>query len=296
MNILSFDIEEWYFEKFLYGDRKEMYPVYMGYLDRILDMLDREGDKATFFCVGEMAKHFPDVIRKIDTRGHEIGCHSNTHTWLNKLTEEQMYADTRDSLASIEDAIGRKVISYRAPAFSIGESNKYAFEVLAECGIECDASVYPASRDFGGFSSFGAKEPCIIKIGNKSIKEFPICLTTAFGRGFAYSGGGYFRLLPLWFVKKVLSSADYGMCYFHIEDLMYRKYKMHDREFFENYYKIPGTFKNRFVRMIKGSIGTKGAFNEMEQLVSSFEFVNLEKADQLINWNETKVIDLKGNI
>ena len=88
MNLLTFDIEEWYLNH-QKGGPKEQYAAYDRYLDAILNELDERQFKATFFCVGEMGRLFPEVIRKIQGRGHEIGCHSNTHTWLNKMTEAE---------------------------------------------------------------------------------------------------------------------------------------------------------------------------------------------------------------
>ena len=67
-----------------------MYP----YLNMILDALDSRGFKATFFCLGGMATDFPQVVRTIESRGHEIGCHSFKHVWLNKMTENEALEDT----------------------------------------------------------------------------------------------------------------------------------------------------------------------------------------------------------
>lgn len=292
MNILTFDTEEWYIEKAYEGNRSERYQVYDNYLNRILDMLDARGFKATFFCVGGLAREFPEVILKIADRGHEIGCHSNTHKWLTTFDRQFLYNDTHDAISSIEDVIGKKVVSYRAPAFSIGENNKWALEVLAECGIERDSSIYPAARDFGGFDSFPSKEPCIIEICNKQIKEFPICLTHALGKDFAFSGGGYFRLFPLWYVKNIMNKANYNMCYFHIYDLIYHKMQLQEKNDFENYYKISGSIKNRTIRMFKESVGTKGAFDKMKNIVFSYDFVNIAEADNAIDWTRAKNIQL----
>ena len=143
MNILTFDIEEWYLRKLRYGDTYDKYEVLDSYLHQILDALEERRMKGTFFCVGGMATDFPEVVRLIDQRGHEIGCHSNRHTWLNKMTEPEVREDTKQAIDALEQCIGKKVRSYRAPAFSIGESNPWAFEILAECGIKRDASVFP---------------------------------------------------------------------------------------------------------------------------------------------------------
>src|SRR5512134_2662155 len=47
---------------------------------RVLDLLDREGAKATFFCVGEKAAAFPDIVREIVRRGHGVENHSQRHS------------------------------------------------------------------------------------------------------------------------------------------------------------------------------------------------------------------------
>ena len=48
-------------------------------VDMILDLLDKYQVKATFFAPGYVAEHNPDVIRRIDEAGHEIGNHGYTH-------------------------------------------------------------------------------------------------------------------------------------------------------------------------------------------------------------------------
>lgn len=292
MNILTFDTEEWFLEKFYLGDRSDKYSIYDFYFKSILDLLDERKIKATFFCVGGLATHYPEVVREIADKGHEIGCHSNTHLWLNTFNYDELKEDTMTAIKSLEDVFGLKVVSYRAPAFSIGEKNKWALEVLAECGIERDASIYPAVRDFGGFSSFPTDGPCLVKVGDATLKEFPICLTNFVGKQLAYSGGGFFRFFPLSFVKSTMKANDYNMAYFHIGDVMHKPLVLRSKEFYESYYKESGTFKNRFVRMIKTSFGTRYAFDKMCKLIKTFDFVNLEEANNNINWNNTKTISL----
>lgn len=284
MNILTFDIEEWYLEKMYFGDHSERYKEFDFYLDQILNALDKRGLKGTFFCVGGMANDFPDVVRKIESRGHEIGCHSFKHVWLNKMNEIEVLEDTRTSVDALEQCIGKKVKSYRAPAFSIGKDNKYVFEILFRCGIERDASVFPAARDFGGFPQFGEKTPTITYVSSTWIKEFPICTTKILGKELAYSGGGYFRFFPLNFIRKEMSKSDYNMSYFHIGDLIPESSGLMSKADFESYFKIPGTLKNRTLRYVKSNLGKKGAFEKLLKLVKTVEFVNLEQADKMINW------------
>ena len=292
MNILTFDIEEWYLEKMFFGNHPEKYGQFDQYLEQILDSLDERRFKATFFCVGGMATEFPEVVRKIESRGHEIGCHSFQHTWLNKLSRDEVTEDTHKAIDALEQCIGKKVKSYRAPAFSIGESNKWAFEVLAECGIERDSSVFPAARDFGGFAQFGHKTPTVVHYNDISIKEFPISTTRILGREVAYSGGGYFRFFPLGFVKKEMKKADYTMTYFHIADLIHESDGMMSKENFESYFKIPGTLKNRYIRYVKSNLGKKHALEKLLNLIITDDFINLEEADAIINWDQNPTVVL----
>ena len=291
MNLLTFDIEEWYLNH-RKGGPIEKYAEYDRYLDAILNKLDERKLKATFFCVGEMGRLFPEVIRKIQQRGHEIGCHSNIHTWLNKMTEAECREDTHRAVDSLEQCIGEKVKSYRAPAFSKKKKNKWAFEILAENGIERDASIFPAARDFGGFPHFGQKTPCVVEYNSVCIKEFPICTTKVMGKEMAYSGGGYFRFFPLGFVEKEMKNSPYAMCYFHIGDLIPESHGVMSKEDYEAYFKDPGTLKARYTRYLKSNLGKKAAFQKMMRLIDEMVFVNLQQVDEAIDWAATTVVTL----
>lgn len=289
MNILTYDIEEWYIEREYHGNRKYMLDKFDMYLDQILEKLSEKNIKATFFCVGKMALYFPDVIRKISSEKHEIGCHSNNHIWLNQLSYNDLVKDTKEAVDALEQCIGEKIISYRAPAFSIGESNTYIFEILAECGITRDSSVFPAPRDFGGFPSFGYESPVIIKKNGILLHEYPIPMILFLGRKFAYSGGGYFRLFPISFIKNKMLSSDYVMNYFHIGDLIPDTHSFMSKKDFEIYFKQSGNLYNRYKRYIKENIGLKNAFTNMLDLIESFDFINLREADEIIDWKKLAV-------
>jgi len=292
MNILSFDIEEWALAKARGESREGFFPNLDAYLNRILDELDKCGIKATFFCIGLMAIDFPQVVRLIQSRGHEIGCHSHSHIWMNKMSADEAQDDTHSAVDALEQCIGEKVRSYRAPAFSIGESNKWMFEILAENGIECDASIFPAKRDFGGFANFGKKEPCTIEYKGIRLKEFPICTAMVLGKEMAYSGGGYFRLFPLWYIKQQMGKVDYTMSYFHIDDLIPEYDGILSKSDYEQRFKEPGTLKRRYLRYFKSNIGKGNALTKLNALIRSADFINVYQAEELINWNEAPVVVL----
>lgn len=274
MNFITFDIEEWVLEKDYFGNRKEKYAEFDRTLDHILELLDTNNQSATFFCLGKLAIDFPHVVKKIASHGHEIGSHSYAHKWVNKMTTDEFREDTQSALNALEDVIGKKVESFRAPAFSIGESNKWTVEILADCGIKNDSSIFPGVRDFGGFPSFNEQQPCRIEYNGSILNEFPIPLyrLPIIGKDLAYSGGGYFRLLPLSFIKARLNANDYNMCYFHIEDLLIEKVKLMNKEEFEDYFKEPGTFQNRYIRYLKSNIGRGNAMKNLENLIRYFRF------------------------
>lgn len=292
MNILTFDIEEWALAKAGGYGSAETYAEYDAFLNRILDVLDKRSIKATFFCTGMMAKEFPHVVRSIQSRGHEIGCHSNIHTWMNKLTETEAREDTHAAVDSLEQCTGQKVFSYRAPAFSIGEKNKWMFEILASEGIQNDSSVFPAARDFGGFPAFASIVPCTIKYNGIELKEYPISMTRLIGKQMAYSGGGYFRFFPLAFVRGRMAKSDYTMCYFHINDLLPELKGVKSREEYEAYFKEPGTLKNRYMRYMKSNLGKKGAWRKLEKLINTEDFINIGRSNAIIDWEKSERINL----
>ena len=292
MHIITLDIEEWYIEKTCLGGRRKQYELFGRTLDKCLQLLSDNGVAATFFCLGQMGRHFPEVIRKIKDAGHEIGCHSNIHRWLNKMTVEECREDTKVAVETLEQCIGQKIKSYRAPAFSITAQNPWAFEILSENGIERDASVFPAARDFGGFSEFGAVGPSIVSRNGVSIKEFPVCPLKVLGRQIVYSGGGYFRFFPESFIRYEINRADYVMMYFHINDLASIKEKFLTQKEFEWYYKEPGTFFKRCKRYFKGNFAWGNTFEKFSSIVRKGRFTNLEQAEKEIEWDELKRVEL----
>lgn len=281
MRLITFDIEEWSIYKQGGGRSPKKFAEFDRMLDQILEILSENKIRATFFCLGKIASDFPHVISKIASCGHEIGCHSDMHRWINKMTPDEFMEDTHNAVGALEDVLGKKVVSYRAPAFSIGSPNKWAFDILAENGIENDASIFPGIRDFGGFPDFPSEIPCIIDTGNSKIKEFPIPLfkLPILGRKIAYSGGGYFRLMPLSFVRRLIRGKKYSMCYFHIADLLTEREPMMSRADFEDYFKESGALHKRLIRYFKSNVGRSRSLANMKELLKMGDFCSIEDAD-----------------
>lgn len=212
MNILTFDIEDWFHT---HQNRKD----YSGHIweklpsrievntDRILAMLEELDLKATFFVLGWVAEHHPKLVKRIHTKGHEIAAHSNWHHNPQLLSPENFEKDLVLCLAHLQDACGEKVIAYRAPGFNLNLKDKWAFEILANNGISIDSSVELRNAP--------SSLPLFIETGGEQILEFPL-LKTRFG--FPYSGGGYFRLIPPVLLNHFFKDQKYRLLYFHPRD------------------------------------------------------------------------------
>mgnify|MGYP006427692511 CR=1 FL=1 len=283
MKILTFDIEDWWvYDYYSLGKKKDYLPRLNKYLDKILFLLDEKKLQATFFCLGEVAANYPEVIKKIADKNHHIGCHSFSHKFLGDIKPKEVDTDTRIAIETIENIIGEKVTSYRAPAFSIMEKNKWVLEILAKNGITHDCSIFPANRSFGGFPSFNQQEPTIINYHGIQLKEFPMSTSQLFGREIVYSGGGYFRLFPYWKIKSMTKKSNYVMTYFHIKDFdkkQQRKYSSFNGE-------------SGVSRYFKDYYGLNNNFGKFSKLISDFDFISLEQADSIVNWDEAPIVNL----
>ncbi len=281
MKILTFDIEDWWvYDHYSIGRKEDYLPRLNQYLTQILDLLDEKNIKATFFCLGKVAEEYPNLIKLIAKRGHQIGCHSYSHRFWGEATSEEVAEDTKKALNIIENIIGEKVIAYRAPAFSITEKTKWIFDILVDNGIEYDCSIFPASRRFGGFPNFNLDTPCVINNHGIKIKEFPMSITRIWGKEIAYSGGGYFRLFPYKTIEYLVKKNDYVMTYFHIKDFdkeqkrIYRSFQGESApiNFFKNYY------------------GLGNSFPKFRKLIENFDFESVEKAANNIDWDEVPLV------
>ena len=99
-------------------------------------------------------------------------------------------------------------------------------------------------------------------------------------------------MLPYWFVNRTMKKRDYNICYFHLNDLINQKFKLKSRAEYEEYFKEPGTLKNRVMRYVKSNIGTGDAYGKMERLLTEHLFVSVKEADKMIDWDKIDVIRL----
>lgn len=282
MNILTFDIEEWFhlldFDATRGEEQWKNYEVRIyENVDRIFDILERSNTKATFFIIGWLAKTYPDVVKKIASK-YQIGSHTMNHQLVWQQTPEAFRDDVESSVKLLQDITGHPVECFRAPGFSIRESEAWAFDILADLGIKYDCSIFPAHHAHGGMASFGAPIPALIKHGGTVMKEFPVTTKTIAGKKIIFSGGGYFRLVPYFLIKKWSKECDdYLLSYIHPRDLDGGQPMLEG---------LP--LKRKF----KSYVGTKGGAEKLCHYLKDFKFTDVHTAAESICWEQAPVVNL----
>ena len=203
INIFSCDVEDWYQSSHDFSASISE-RVYRN-VSRCLELLEMNAVRSTFFIQGLVAEQRPEVVRLIDSAGHEIASHGFSHKPVFQLTRAQFRDEIIKTNELLENMIGKKVRGFRAPDFTIFNDMHFAFEVLEECGIEYDSSMFPART--GRYGNPGC-HPGIFKIKGYNLIEFPVSIYFMWKLKIPVAGGGYIRLWPIRFLKKAIRSIN----------------------------------------------------------------------------------------
>lgn len=176
-------------------------------VNALLAVLDDHGVRGTFFVLGWLAEHRPEVVRAIANAGHEIASHGFRHERVTALNPETLRKDLRSSKRILEDLTGSRVLGYRAPSFSIVPGFEWAFDVLIEEGYRYDSSIFPIRRSGYGYPS-AVREPHIIRRSCGALAEFPLATTRFFNYPIPAAGGGYLRQFPLAVIRRAFREAS----------------------------------------------------------------------------------------
>ncbi|MBG6221026.1 MULTISPECIES: XrtA system polysaccharide deacetylase [unclassified Janthinobacterium] len=187
-------------------------------IERILLLLESRRIHATFFTLGWIAERYPAMLRRVAEAGHEVASHGYAHLRASEQSAAQFADDVCHSKTILEQLTGLAVRGYRAPSFSIGATNLWAFDVLQEAGYRYSSSIYPIRHDHYGMpdSPRYAWRPR----GPHGVLELPVSTVRLRGRNLPAGGGGYFRLLPYalsrWLLRRINScDGQAGIFYFH---------------------------------------------------------------------------------
>jgi len=177
------------------------------------------GVHATFFVVGRVARHYPQLIEEIVAAGHELACHGDMHLQLDKLKPQSFREDLQKNLAALKSAGAKDVHGFRAPTFSLTEKTAWAHEVLADLGFTYSSSVLPAKNLLYGWPEFGRDAR---KMDN-GLWELPETLHRIPGLQVPIAGGVYFRVLPFLLTRgaigRRISRGQPVGTYFHPYDI-----------------------------------------------------------------------------
>ena len=194
----------------------------------ILKLFEKYNIEATFFTVGYVAAKHPELIEDITSHGHEIASHSYSHTDIRKMTKESFESDLRKSIEILQKLSGEKVLGFRAPWYSVDNTNVWAFDVMKKY-LKYDSSVCPVKFHYG----LPTAPRHIYKISNDdpfkeneegSFVEIPMATSRLPGYGNIPTGGGiYLRFLPVYLIKRGIKKLNQlgfsAMCYIHSQDL-----------------------------------------------------------------------------
>ena len=231
-------------------------------VNRILDLLAEHNVTATFFVLGWVAQHQPDVVRRIAAAGHEIASHGMGHTMLSELTAETFREELRQSRKLLEDLAGSPVVGFRAATFSIMSHTLWALDVLAEEGFTYDSSIYAIRHDRYGIPGAPVRLHRAVGPAGGKIVEIPPLSMRMCGLRLAVGGGGYLRLFPSWMVRRGLKLAERagqpGMIY------------LHPWELDPSHPELP---MSRLARL-RHRVGSAGAERKLAGLVKRFHFTS----------------------
>jgi len=222
-HIFSVDVEDYFqvvaFEGIVDRSQWGRYPSRVeANTDRLLELLDRQGVRGTFFTLGWVAMRFPGLVRRIAGQGHEVASHGQWHRRVTTLTPADFRTDIRQSKAALEDASGQPCLGFRAPSFSIVPRCEWALDLLVEEGYRYDSSLFPIRRPDYGFPG-ALPTPAIVTRPGGSLLELPLATLAVAGLRLPAAGGGYLRQFPLGVIRRAFrqweSRGVSAMFYIH---------------------------------------------------------------------------------
>jgi polysaccharide deacetylase family protein (PEP-CTERM system associated) len=253
--------------------------------DFVLSLLNDTGQKATFFVLGMLAQYRSDLVKKIAAEGHEIGLHGQHHVRMNTMNYEQAQNDLHDSYKLVTDIIGAPIYGYRAPYFSVNETNLYILEILSEMGFIYDSSIFPIKLKKYGFANFPVKDELYQLPNGQEIVELPLTVLDWRNKKFPVAGGGYIRACPQFIMKRIFKRLNDKkqnvMLYMH-------PYEFDDRwiSCSSNYPPGIGYSKPRsFLINLRWNLFRGSIYNKIEYLLKEYHFVTCLKKAEYVKAN-----------
>ncbi len=271
MNLLGIDFEDWFHPELIqrHITTKNNKPTVIDGIDKILEWLRKNDTFATFFMVGELLETKPELLDKICGNGHEIAFHTMHHTRLDAPNYKEKFAE---EIKKFTDLTKGKSRGFRAPTFSLNNSTSWVIDTLVENNYQYDSSIVPARTKLYGIANAETK-PYMISSEkldsndpNGKILEFPLLITTVFGKNIPAGGGFYLRILPLRIIENAINNNNKydkpASFYIHSWELT--------PEFMP---KVPLPFIDNFITYYN----IRGALKKMDKIIKKFEFTSFER-------------------
>ena len=266
-NMMSVDLEDYFcdlpFETWSHYQSRVLKNT-----EKILELFEKNNVKATFFTLGYIAEKFPDLIKEIDNRGHEIASHSYAHLDIRKVTKEKFEDDLKKSIDVLENITGKKILGFRAPYFSIDKKSFWAIEILSKY-FKYDSSIFPVKTPLYGIKNAPRNiyKPNILNPKIEDSKSSLIEIPMATDRipligNIPIAGGFYLRFLPYVYMKyglkKINKNKNSFIFYIHPKDLDFGMPKID--EYTWHYYH-----------------NLKGSIKKFEKILNNFDFITIKE-------------------
>jgi polysaccharide deacetylase family protein (PEP-CTERM system associated) len=232
MNLLTFDVEDWYHTNFPRTDfagydRREDHQGLALRLEDLLALCREKGVKATFFVLGRLLEKRPDLGERIVEEGHELALHGYEHDLLTEMSPDRFQEELEKALKAFRRITGAFPLGFRAPSWSVNGTNLWVLEILERYGFAYDSSLFPVKNFLYGFPE-APNHPFFPLLEGKVLRllEIPVPVRRIGPLRLAYSGGIFFSLWPLWMIRLFSeATTDQGgpcLFYFHPWDLWKR--------------------------------------------------------------------------
>lgn len=271
--VISMDVEDWYHTYFPEEDVDRSVSLLDG-LDVALKIMDKKNIKGSFFVVGEIADELSNKLKEMDANGHDIACHNWEHLRPLNMSLEEYKEQLLKAKSKLEAILEHEVYGYRAPSFGIDDDH---FETMVKCGFKYDSSKLKPQKSakYGmlNLNGFNETYPCIYKRGD--FTEFEVS-TQKIGSINMLLGGGYIRMLPWFFMKKMtekyLKTGKPYVMYIHPIDLSPRP--------------MPKVPEENFDRYLRTHIGRSDMIRRFKAVIemlekNGYEFVTFEQLRNL---------------
>ena len=271
-NMMSVDLEDFFcdlpFEEWQQYENRVLKNTY-----KILDLFKKYDVKSTFFTLGYIGEKFPELVKEIDGMGHEIASHGYAHLDIRKITKNQFEEDLKKSINILEKIIGKKILGFRAPYFSIDKTSFWAMEVISKY-LKYDSSIFPVKTPLYGVSNAPRNiyKPNLLDASmidtNSNLIEIPMATYRIPIIGnIPIAGGFHLRFLPYFLIKrgleKINNNSNSFIFYIHPKDLDPEMPKIDSYEW-HYYYNL------------------KGATKKFEKILEKFEFTSIKNYLKLV--------------